>query len=158
VRLPTVEIRPGGFDEAAVLFAELDLDLGRRYGDGEAVHVSRSDFDAPQGRLLVATCGEPGRLVGWAGVRALPDRLGVAELKRMFVRPDARHRGVARALLTACEQAAAHLGYSALWLETGLRQPEAVALYRSAGYTEVVRFGQFRDQPESVYLGRELTG
>jgi GNAT superfamily N-acetyltransferase len=76
----------------------------------------------------------------------------------MFVRPDARHRGGARALLKACEHAAADLGYTALWLETGLRQPEAVALYRNAGYAEVVRFGQFRDQPESVYLGRELNG
>jgi ribosomal protein S18 acetylase RimI-like enzyme len=59
-------------------------------------------------------------------------------------------------LLAAAETAAQDLGYQHLWLETGLRQPEAVDLYRSAGYTPVARFGQFAHEAESVYLGREL--
>lgn len=157
-----VEIRPADYDEVAPLFVELDLDLDERYGGGETVRFSRAEFDPPHGRLLVAVgrSGTPAAgatsMLGCAGVRRLPGHGGVAELKRMFVRPGARHRGVARGLLAACEQAASDLGYRALWLETGLRQPEAVALYRSVGYTDVERFGQYAHEPESVYLGREL--
>jgi GNAT superfamily N-acetyltransferase len=161
---PAPAVRTAGFDELLPLFEELDVDLERRYGGGEPVHFSRSEFDPPEGRLLVAEA--PPRadgpvLLGCAGVRRLPGYdgsfHGVAELKRMYVRPTARGRGVARALLRACEQAAAELGYRELWLETGLRQPEAVALYESAGYKPVPRFGQFRAEPDSVYLGRALS-
>lgn len=152
-------IRSAAFDELVPLSEELDVDLDRRYGGGEPVHFERSEFDPPEGRLLAAVAPEDAdglTLLGCAGVRRLPGFDGVAELKRMYVRPTARGRGVARALLAACEQAAAELGYRQLWLETGLRQPEAVALYTSAGYAPVPRFGQFRDEADSVYLGRPL--
>jgi GNAT superfamily N-acetyltransferase len=157
---PAPLVRVAAFDELLPLFDELDVDLERRYGDGEPVHFSRREFDPPEGRLLVAQApaGADGPvLLGCAGVRRLPGYEGVAELKRMYVRPTVRGRGVARALLHGCEQAAAELGYRELWLETGLRQPEAVALYESAGYGPVARFGQFRDEEDSVYLGRVLT-
>lgn len=153
-----IEIRTADYDEVAPLFVELDRDLDERYGGGEPVRFHREEFDPPHGRLVVAvgTGGGADPLLGCTGVRPLPAHDGVAELKRMFVRSGARQRGVARALLAAGEQAARELGYHALWLETGLRQPEAVALYRSAGYTGVERFGQYAHEPESVYLGRDL--
>jgi GNAT superfamily N-acetyltransferase len=152
-------VRVATFDELVPLFEELDVDLTRRYGGGEPVHFERFEFDPPDGRLLAAVAPEPAAgpaLLGCAGVRRLPGYDGVAELKRMYVRPTARGQGVARALLSSSERAAQELGYRELWLETGLRQPEAVALYTSAGYRPVARFGQFRDEADSVYLGRAL--
>jgi ribosomal protein S18 acetylase RimI-like enzyme len=164
MRTVIVAVAPVPFHEVRELFTELDVDLDRRYGGGEPVHFAPEDFDPPAGRLLAATLtgvdaapdDSTPALVGCVGLRALPEWPGVAELKRMYVRPEARHRGVARALLAACEAAAEELGYEALWLETGLQQPEAIALYRSEGYLEVPRFGQYRDEGESVYLGRSL--
>jgi len=102
--------------------------------------------------MLLATAR--GEQVGCVGLRRIDDQ--TAELKRMFVRPGARRLGVARALLTACEQAALDLGYRELWLETGTLQPEAVALYRSAGYEPVPPFGQYAAESLSVHLGRTL--
>jgi GNAT superfamily N-acetyltransferase len=154
-----LRVRRASFDELLPLFAELDVDLTRRYGGGEPVQFDRAEFEPPEGRLLAAVAPEDAggpALLGCAGVRRLPGHAGVAELKRMYVRPTARGGGVARTLLSACEQAAADMGYRELWLETGLRQPEAVALYTSAGYVPVPRFGQFRDEADSVYLGRAL--
>jgi ribosomal protein S18 acetylase RimI-like enzyme len=160
-----VDVVPATFDDVLELFAELDVDLDRRYGGGEPVFFAKEHFDPPGGALLTATVigGEvpaPGptrRLAGCVGLRALPGVPGVAELKRMYVRPEARRRGVARALLAGCEAAASERGYESLWLETGLQQPEAIALYVSAGYVEVPRFGQYRNESESVYLGRRLS-
>jgi GNAT superfamily N-acetyltransferase len=147
---PLITIRGATFDEVAPLFAELDVDLTRRYGPGEPVHVDRAQFDLPGGALLVAVelaAAAEDRatsLLGCVGVRHLPRPTGVdlvtgpiAELKRMYVRPAVRRRGLAKTLLTAAEATARELGYEHLWLETGLRQPAAVDLYRAAGYTPV---------------------
>jgi GNAT superfamily N-acetyltransferase len=82
-------------------------------------------------------------LVGWAGERAVAvgavKRLGdgVCEIKRMYVAHEARGAGVARALLTALEDAARSLGYERVRLDTGPSQPHAKALYLSAGYVEI---------------------
>ncbi len=74
----------------------------------------------------------------------------------MYVRPHARGRGIARALLAACEREAIELGYQQLWLETGTMQPEAVTLYLTSGYEPVPAFGQYAGQSLSVHLGRVL--
>jgi GNAT superfamily N-acetyltransferase len=82
-------------------------------------------------------------LVGWDGERAVAvgavKRLGdgVCEIKRMYVAPEARGRGAARALLAALEDAARALGYARARLDTGPRQPHAKELYLAAGYAEI---------------------
>jgi GNAT superfamily N-acetyltransferase len=103
--------------------------------------------------MLLATLD--GAAVGCVGLRRIDER--TAELKRMYVRPQARGRGVARALLAACEQQAAELGYGQLWLETGSMQPEAVTLYLTSGYEPVAPFGQYAGGDLAIHLGRELT-
>jgi GNAT superfamily N-acetyltransferase len=124
-----------------------------RYGgDGDPVHAPAEEFDGPGGQMLLATLD--GAPVGCVGLRRVDDL--TAELKRMYVRPGLRRKGIARALLAACEQAARDLGYQDLWLETGSLQPEAVALYLSAGYEPVSPFGQYAGESLSVHLGRSL--
>lgn len=93
------------------------------------------------------------------GTAALVDNGdGTAELKRMFVSPDARGLGVASALLTAVESRAAALGVSTLRLETGLPQAAAIALYEKHGFAHIPQFGQYVGDPTSVCMEKRLAG
>ena len=92
-----------------------------------------SDFAAPRGAFLVGF--DNGHPVCGGGVKCLS--ADCAEIKRMFVIPAARGRGVARALLGALEQEARRLGYGKVRLDTGAHQPHARELYVSAGYREI---------------------
>lgn len=101
-------------------------------------------------------------LVGWhddtpvacGGVRRRDDTTG--EIKRMFVVPEHRGRGHSRTILRALEERARDLGYTRLVLESGTRQPEALALYESEGYTRIDGYGYYRDAPDSRCYGKDL--
>lgn len=104
--------------------------------------------------MLARLTGEP---VGCGGVRPLRGGPpGVAEIKRMYTAPSARRRGVSRAILARLEREAAALGYHRLQLETGVRQPEAIRLYESAGYDRVAGFGQYEGDELSVCFAKDL--
>jgi GNAT superfamily N-acetyltransferase len=81
---------------------------------------------------------------------------GVAEIKRMFTRPDARGRGVARAVLERLEEEARARGIAVLRLETGTMQPEAQRLYESSGYEPIPPFGAYAGEPLSRCYERRL--
>ena len=82
----------------------------------------------------------------------------VVEIKRMYVQPEHRQQGIARAVLGELEKWAAELGYATAVLETGKRQPEAIALYQRAGYTLTPNYGQYVGIENSVCLRKELVG
>jgi GNAT superfamily N-acetyltransferase len=82
---------------------------------------------------------------------------GVAELKRMYVEPAFRRQGLARRLLAALESTAAAAGHRHLLLNSGGRQPEALALYARAGYTPVPGYGIYAESPDAVFLGKRLS-
>jgi GNAT superfamily N-acetyltransferase len=148
------EIRTARFDEPAVrkLVSEALADLAVRYGgSGDDTPVSAADFAPPNGDFLVAV--DDGELIGCAGWRTRGD---AAELKRMYTTPQARGRGVARRVLAAVEESARRGGRTRVILETGDRQPEAVALYTSAGYARIANFGYYRDHPGVLSFGRDL--
>jgi GNAT superfamily N-acetyltransferase len=136
-----IKIREARFDEPAVqeLIAEALAELSRRYGgSGDDTPVAPDDFVPPRGAFLVACAGD--ELVGCAGWRA---HGADAELKRMFTRPAARGRGVARAVLAAIEKSAREGGCKRVILETGDKQPEAIALYLDCGYERIEDFGYY---------------
>ena len=81
-----------------------------------------------------------------------------AEIKRMYVTPAARGRGLARRLLAELERTARAAGHRRVILETGSKQPEAVGLYRSSGYTEIPAYGYYACSPHSMHLGKVLRG
>jgi putative acetyltransferase len=97
-----------------------------------------------------------GAAVGSGAMLRLPD--GVAEIKRMFVAPASRGRGLGRRILAALEGEARQSGTTCLRLETGTRQPEAVALYRAMGFRKVPPFPGYRDDPLSVFMAKDLDG
>ena len=79
-----------------------------------------------------------------------------AEIKRMYVVPPAQRRGLARAVLAHLEATAAAAGADTMVLETGLEQPEAIALYESSGYDAVTPFGYYQDSPLARCYGKRL--
>lgn len=133
------------------LVAEVQAEYVRRYGGPDDTPLSPAEFAPPGGAFLVALVD--GEAVGTAGLR---DHGGDVELKRMYVRAAHRRRGHARRLLAAVEDRARALGHRRLVLETGQMQPEAVALYRSAGYAPTAPFGHYAGSPHSIHLAKDL--
>jgi ribosomal protein S18 acetylase RimI-like enzyme len=107
-----------------------------------------SELRAPGGSYLVGY--QEDDAVAGGGVRRLGP--GVAEIKRMYVRPECRSRGVARALLSALEESARALGYGVVRLDTGPKQVHALTLYRSVGYEEIP---PYNDNPFACFWGEK---
>ncbi len=137
--------------DAARLIGEVQQEYVIRYGGVDRSPAGPADFAPPSGLFLVGYADGAGVVCG--GWRA---RGADAEIKRMYVTPAARGRGLARGMLAALEDAARAAGHRRAILETGSRQPEAVALYRSAGYTEIPAFGYYAGSPHSIHLGKVL--
>ena len=137
------------------LVAALLADLIARYGVEDPDEPAPDDLAPPRGTFLVAFAGdEHDDAVGCGGLRHHEG--DTAELKRMYVDPRARRRGIARALLDELERRAARLGYARIVLETGVRQPEAIALYTSAGYAPIESYGYYGRSPLSRCFEKEL--
>jgi len=138
--------------DALALVEELDRDLLSRYPRQNIHGVELQKLEGEQGFFVVA------RLAGWTvgcgAVRILEP--GIGEIKRMYVRPAARRRGVAQAVLTTLEKTAKTMGLHILRLETGTRQPEANALYEKEGYQPIPCFGEYVTDPFSVCYEKTL--
>lgn len=152
-------------DVQALVVAMMD-DIEARYaadgpGDGDAPEVAlrwalrTEQVTPPQGAFLVARLG--GEPVGCGGVRRVPgSSADVAEIKRMYTVPAVRGRGISRVILAALEADAAALGFRRLQLETGVRQPEAVRLYTSAGYHPIPDYGQYAGDELTLCFAKDL--
>ncbi|MEU8298194.1 GNAT family N-acetyltransferase [Micromonospora sp. NPDC048909] len=152
-----IEIHAVPFDApvAQRLIRDALADLGERYGgSGDDTPVDPAEFVPPAGAFLVAHLD--GAPVGCGGWRSHGETGEFAELKRMYTAPAARGRGVARAVLAAVERSAREHGRKQMILECGDRQPEAIAMYTSAGYERIPNFGFYKDAPGCLSFGRTL--
>lgn len=153
LRIATAD--PGGAD-ARALIAELDAYQESLY-PAESNHLVPVDaLRAANVDFLLAWSGEQP-----AGCAALVDQRGVfgepvGELKRMYVRPALRGAGVGAALLRALVAQARQRGLARLRLETGIHQPEALALYERAGFHRRGPFGDYREDPLSLFMELDL--
>ena len=119
-------------------------------GSGEM--PSPEYFQPPDGTFLVAF--EDGEAIACGGVGRLDETTG--ELRRMYVLPAHRSRGLGRAILEELENAARALGYTRMRLETGNEAPEALGLYTSSGYEPIPCWGPFASDPKSRCFERRL--
>ncbi|MEU7056793.1 GNAT family N-acetyltransferase [Streptomyces sp. NPDC046197] len=158
-----MNIRPVPFDhpDAVKLNDQVQAEYHLRYGDGgDATLLDPADFRPPNGVYLIAY-DENGAPVATGGWRS-QDRNdegnedGDAELKRMYVVEEMRGRGLARWLLAALEEDARAAGRVRMVLETGTKQPEAIALYTSSGYEPCTKFGYYRLYEESRCFAKKL--
>ncbi|WP_448610841.1 GNAT family N-acetyltransferase [Geodermatophilus sp. URMC 60] len=149
-----VQLAPAAWDDPDVqrLTAAQQAELRARYEGGLEPGTPPSAADVAV-VLLARDAG--GEAVACGALRPLGD--DVAEIKRMYVVPAARGRGVSKLVLAGLEAAARHRGWTTLRLETGPRQPEAIALYEGAGYRPIPAFGDYADDADdSLYYERVL--
>jgi len=151
-----VEIRRENYEAFAsqALVAALNSELLDRYEgfEGSGGEQVAADFEPPGGAFVVGWDGE--EPVACGGVIRYDET--TAEIRRMYVAPSARGRGLSRAVLEALENEARRLGYEFVRLETGDRQPEAIKLYASSGFEPIPRYGPFADDPRSVCFEKRL--
>jgi GNAT superfamily N-acetyltransferase len=152
-----VEFRAERSDESPgrELFAELDALFNAQY-PGRAAKpgsvTTPAEMTPPTGAFLVGY--EEGQAVAIGGLRALGD--GVCEIKRMYVVPDARSRGVGRALLAALEDAGRQLGFHTVRLDAGEEQKHSRVLFANTGYREIP---PYNENHIAVYFGeKDLSG
>ena len=162
-----LDLRPTAFDHpvATKLDGEIQQYYMQLYGGGDSTSMNARHFDPPHGLFVVGYAD--GVAVACGGWRARGDdyderagdpalRLGDAEIKRMYVAERHRGRGYARAVLAELERTAGAAGRRRMVLETGVPQPDAIALYTSAGYEPMTRFGDYRDSPNSRCYAKPL--
>ena len=146
-----IALEPFEASDAVALRAELADELNRRYRGDSEPGAKPTSSDSP---VFLIARDQSGRALGCGGLRALG--AAEAEIKRMFVRPEARGLGLGRRLLDALEEHAHLRGWRCLRLETGEAQPEAIALYRRAGYVPIPCFGAYAHTPRSRCFERHL--
>jgi GNAT superfamily N-acetyltransferase len=148
-----------GHPDIVALTAQVQAYYEQIYGGPDSTPVDDAEFTPPQGAFFVGyDDGRPVAMGGWRWHRA-PVPIAAtrpAEIKRMYVVPAVRGRGLARRLLGHLEDTARGAGADALVLETGQRQPEAIGLYRATGYVDIPRFGHYACAPDAVHLGKLL--
>ena len=141
--------------DAVRLIGALNAELTATFPEPGATHFSLASHQvsAGDGAFLIAYLDDVA--VGCGAVRRI-DR-ATAELKRMFVDPNVRGRGVGRALVEALEQEARRLGISKIVLETGTRLTRAIRLYEGMGYARIPLFGEYVSSPDtSLCFGTSL--
>ena len=142
--------------EAAQLIAALNAELTTTFPEPGATHFSLSDAQvvAGDGAFLVAYLDDVA--VGCGAVRRLDET--TAEIKRMYVNPSVRGRGIGRALVEALEREARLVGVTTIVLETGTRLASAIKLYEAMGYAHIPLFGEYLSSPDtSLCFGKSLT-
>ena len=132
-------------DDARKLVGELDAELSGVYSQEQQHGLNVERIFKPGIRFFIARLD--GEAVGCGGI-AFDD--GFAEVKRMYVRPTARGRGVAQAILARLETEARAHGINRLTLETGDVRHAAMRLYENAGFTRCDPFGSYLQMPASA--------
>lgn len=139
--------------EAAELIVELNAMLdGLYHPDDNHFALDPADVRGDQGAFFLAR--REGETVGCGAVRLLGG--GLAEVKRMYVRPQAQGARVGRRILALLESEARMRGATQLVLEMGDRQPAARRLYESFGFEAIPCWGEYLATPSSVCLGKRL--
>lgn len=147
-----IKVSPLEHQDALNLIQELDTELLQRYPANNVHILDLQKTTAQNSVFLLGYIKE--RAVACGAISQLS--AGVAEIKRVYVRPQARGQGLSKLILKQLEQEARQMGFATLKLETGTRQPESLGLYRKAGYIDIPKFGEYVDDPFSVCMEKKI--
>jgi GNAT superfamily N-acetyltransferase len=149
-----VRVDPENRDLRA-LIDRLDEELKSRYPHEMIYVVDFTDPKVKEMTFVVAYVND--QPVGCGGLRPLDPQSAVMELKRFYVDPDIRKQGIANRMLKELEARATAAGCGEIRLETGIKQPEAIALYVKHGYQPIDLFGPYIGDPDSLCYGKSLS-
>jgi GNAT superfamily N-acetyltransferase len=154
-----IERVPITHPDAQLLVEAVQQEYVVRYGGRDASPMQASELSPPWGAFFVGYRGPLPVATGAWRFREDVVRLDSsrpAELKRMYVAPEGRRQGLARAMLAHLERTAREAGAEVMIMETGTSQPEAMALYVASGYQPIEPYGHYRDSPRNRCYGRAL--
>ncbi|WP_433946885.1 GNAT family N-acetyltransferase [Paenibacillus sp. SN-8-1] len=135
-----------------MLVEELDCELRDRYPGEPIFGIDFSDPAVESITFVLALWN--GKAVGCGATRPLNQE--VTELKRFYVKEEYRGRGIASSMLEKLEQQARKDGYRRIRLQTGINQPEAIALYEKYGYESISTFGEYTQTEVSVCYEKSI--
>ncbi len=138
--------------DAAALIAELEAWLAPLYPPSSQHGLSVAQMLEEKVAFFVLRVD--GQAAGCGGFKQ--EAGGFAEIKRIYVRPQFQSHGYAKMILDYIERAARRRGVACLRLETGVSQPAAIRLYVKCGFQRCAPFGDYTDDPLSVYFKKEL--
>jgi putative acetyltransferase len=138
--------------EIIALIADLDAYQLTLYPPESVYALDLNALMQPEVKFAVVRDAD-GAIVGCGAVVLSPE---YGEIKRMYVQPAMRGKGLARRLMETLEQATREAGRPLMVLETGPSQPEAIALYERHGFTVCGPYGDYRDDPLSVFMRKQL--
>jgi putative acetyltransferase len=144
----SIALEPFDSADARRLIEALDAHLASRYTPEQRFGPNLKPAQIAPGLGTFVVARVDGRAIGCGAVRLLDPT--TVEVKRMFVEPEMRGRGVAKQILEHLEDAGRELGARSAVLETGIYQDEAIGLYRGAGYRVVDCWGEYTTSPTSV--------
>jgi putative acetyltransferase len=133
------------------LVADLDADLRIRDGADHAFFAHFNKIDTIKHVVIAFENDKP---AGCGAIKTYSE--GIMEIKRMYVAPELRGKGIATTILTELERWAFELGYDQCILETGIKQPEAIGLYKKQGYTPIPNYGQYEKVITSVCMQKHI--
>lgn len=139
-------------EEVRAFLRKADERSSRLYPEENRAGPDLASLTSPDVRFFVARA--EGRAVGCGGFAIGPD--GKAELKRIFVDPDARGQGIGRKIVEAIEEQARGAGARIMQLETGVKSAEAIGLYGRLGYRQRGPFGNYDADPLSIFMEKRL--
>lgn len=135
------------------LIKELDAEFWVRYPDTQQNFVP---FNTVDDTARVVVVYESGRAIGCGCFRPMKGEESTAEIKRMYVRPTHRSRGIGKLILAALEAWAVEENFLVAKLETGNKQPEAVRAYEQSGYQRIPNFEPYVNVALSICMMKRL--
>jgi putative acetyltransferase len=133
------------------LIKYLDADLAKRDGEEHAFYAQFNTIDKIKYVVLAYENEKP---VGCGAIKQYD--ADTMEIKRMYILPENRKKGIAAKILSELEKWSSELSYAKCILETGKKQPEAIGLYKKNGYTLISNYGQYADVENSLCFEKEI--
>lgn len=149
--MPDIKRTESSDPDFVALVKLLDQDLAIRDGDEHSFYAQFNKIDAIKHCMVAYEDGIP---AACGAIKSFS--YDTMEVKRMFVKPDFRRLGLASTVLAELEKWAAELGYRYCVLETGKKQPEAIALYSKQGYELIPNYGQYANVENSVCMRKKV--
>lgn len=133
------------------LVVALDADLQARYGEQQSFFAQFNKLDHIHHVIVAYENTQP---IGCGAFKEY--ELGVAEIKRMYVKPELRGKGIAAEILRSLERWAKDEGFKTCILETAIKQPEAIRLYEKCGYNRIPNYGQYIGVEISLCMQKDI--